>query len=144
MTVDLPDYEQFFREYAKAYERSLGELFGTLTTQIGTLIRQEVDLARTEVSANAVRTARNASLIGVGAVVGYAAFLTLVAAAVALLASLGVELWIAALIVALALGLLAFALVQRGRSQLDAAEIVPRRTIESLKEYAELAKERAR
>jgi hypothetical protein len=126
---------------ASREERSLGELFGTLTTQIGTLIRQEVDLARTEVSANAVRTARNASLIGVGAVVGYAAFLALVAAAIALLASLGLDTWVAALIVAIVLGAVAAALVQRGRSQLDAASIAPRRTIESLKEDAELAKE---
>src|SRR4051812_13699390 len=101
-------------------EQSLGELFGRLTTQLGTLIRQEIELARTELSASATRTARNASLIGAGAAVGYAAFLALVAAAIALLASIGLDTWIAALIVAIVLGVVAFALVQRGRSQLNA------------------------
>jgi hypothetical protein len=125
-------------------EQSLGELFNRLGTQLGTLIRQEMELARAELSASATRTARNASLIGAGAAVGYAAFLALVAAAIALLASIGLDTWIAALAVAIVLGVVAFALVQRGRSELTAASLAPRRTIESLKEDAELAKERAR
>jgi len=125
-------------------QQSLGELFSRLTTQLGTLIRQEVELARVEVSSSVTRTARNASLIGAGGAVGYAAFLALVGAAIALLDSIGLATWVAALIVAIVLGVVAFALVQRGRSQLNAASIAPRRTIESLKEDAELAKERAR
>jgi len=125
-------------------DRSLGELFSTLTNQIGTLIRQEVDLARTEVTANVQRTARNASLIGAGAAVGYAAFLTLVAAAVALLVTLGLDTWIAALVVGVVLGAIAFALVQRGRSQLEAGSIAPERTIATLRDDAEMAKERTR
>jgi uncharacterized membrane protein YqjE len=125
-------------------QQSLGELFSRLTTQLGTLIRQEVELARVEVSSSVTRTARNASLIGVGGAVGYAAFLALVGAAIALLDSIGLATWVAALIVAIVLGVVAFALVQRGRSQLTAASLAPRRTIESLKEDAELAKERAR
>jgi uncharacterized membrane protein YqjE len=125
-------------------DQSLGELFNRLGTQLGTLIRQEMELARAELTANATRTAQNASLIGAGAAVGYAAFLALVAAAIALLASIGLDAWIAALVVAIVLGIVAFALVQRGRSQLTAASLAPRRTIESLKEDAELAKERAR
>jgi cbb3-type cytochrome oxidase subunit 3 len=123
---------------------SLGDLFGRLSSQLGTLIRQEIELGRAELTASAQRTARNASLIGVGAAVGYAAFLALVAAAVALLDAIGLDTWLAALIVGLVLGGVAFALVQRGRSQLDAASLAPRRTIESLKDDAELAKERVR
>jgi cbb3-type cytochrome oxidase subunit 3 len=123
---------------------SLGDLFGRLSSQLGTLIRQEIELGRAELTASAQRTARNASLIGVGAAVGYAAFLALVGAAVALLDAIGLDTWLAALIVGLVLGGVAFALVQRGRSQLDAASLAPRRTIESLKDDAELAKERVR
>jgi cbb3-type cytochrome oxidase subunit 3 len=123
---------------------SLGDLFGRLSSQLGTLIRQEIELGRAELTASAQRTARNASLIGVGAAVGYAAFLALVGAAIALLDAIGLDTWLAALIVGLILGGVAFALVQRGRSQLDAASLAPRRTIESLKDDAELAKERVR
>jgi len=125
-------------------DRSLGELFSTFTTQLSTLIRQEITLARTEVTANAQKTARNAALIGAGAAVGYAAFLTLVAAAVALLVTLGLDTWIAALVIAIVLGVVAFALIQRGRSQLQAASLAPQRTIETLRDDAELAKERTR
>jgi uncharacterized membrane protein YphA (DoxX/SURF4 family) len=123
---------------------SLGELFGRLGSQLGTLVRQEIELGRAELTSSAQRTARNASLIGVGAAVGYAAFLALVAAAIALLVALGIATWVAALVVAIVLGIVAFALVQRGRSQLDAASLAPRRTIESLKDDADLAKERVR
>src|SRR3954447_7140490 len=125
-------------------QQSLGELFGRLTTQLGTLIRQEVELAGAEVSASATRTARNASLIGAGAAVGYAAFLALVAAAIALLDAIGLDTWIAAAVVAIVLGAVAFALIQRGRSQLEAGSLAPQRTIETLREDAEWAKERTR
>ncbi len=123
---------------------SLGDLFGRLSTQLGTLIRQEMELARAELTASAQRTARNASLVGIGAAIGYAAFLALVGAAIALLDAIGLDTWVAALVVAIVLGIVAFALVQRGRSQLNAASLAPRRTIESLKDDAELAKERVR
>ena len=53
-------------------DRSLGELFGALTTQLGQLIHKEVELARTEITANALRAGRNASLIGAGGVVIHA------------------------------------------------------------------------
>jgi len=127
-----------------ADRRSLGELFSDLTSQLSTLIRQELELARTEMTSNAQRAGRNAALIGAGAAVGYAAFLVLVAAAVALLATLGLDTWLAALVVAIVLGVIAAALIQRGRAALAAANLAPTRTIATLKDDAELAKERAR
>lgn len=125
-------------------DRSLGDLFGSLTAQLGQLIHKEVELARTEITANAVRTGRNAGLIGVGGAVLYGAFLALVVAAIALLWSLGLEAWLAALIVGAVLLAVGLALVQRGRSQLESGSLAPTRTIETLKEDAEWARDQTR
>ena len=126
-------------------ERSLGELFSDLTSQLGQRVHKEVELARTELTANAVRTARNASLIGAGGVVVHAGFLALVAAVIALLVSaFDLDVWVGALIVALVLFVAGFALIQRGRSQLEAGSLAPTRTIETLKDDAEWAKDQTR
>lgn len=126
-------------------ERSLGELFGALTSQLGQLIHQEVELARTELTANAVRTGRNATLMGAGGVVLHTGFLVLMAAVVALLASVfNLDVWMAALLVAIVLFVAGFALVQRGRSQLESGSLAPVRTIETLKDDAEWAKDQTR
>jgi len=125
-------------------DRSLGDLFGSLTSQLGQLIHKEVELARTEITANAVRTGKNASLIGAGGVVVHAGFLALVIAAIALLATLGLDAWLSALIVGIVLLVVGGVLIQRGRSQLEAGSIAPTRTIETLKEDAEWAKDQRR
>jgi Putative Actinobacterial Holin-X, holin superfamily III len=125
-------------------ERSLGELFGALTTQLGQLVHKEVELARTEMTANVVRTGRNATLIGVGGAVAYGGFLVVLAAAVGVLMALGLDLWLAALIVGLVVIGVGYALIQRGRSQLQSASIAPSRTIETLKDDAEWAKDQTR
>jgi hypothetical protein len=129
---------------SRSSDRSLGDLLGALTSQLGQLIHKEVELARTEMTANAVRTGKNASLIGIGGVVAYGGFLVLLAAAVALLTKVGLDLWLAALIVGLVVVGVGYALVQRGRSQLDASSLAPTRTIETLKDDAEWAKDRTR
>jgi len=126
-------------------ERSLGDLFGDLTSQLGQLVHREVELAKTEMTANVVRTGRNASLIGAGGVVVHAGFLALVAAAIALLVSaFDLDVWVGALIVAVLLLGVGFALIQRGRSQLQASSLAPTRTIETLKDDAEWAKDQTR
>jgi len=125
-------------------DRSLGDLFGALTSQLSQLIHKEVELARTEITANAVRTGKNASLIGVGGAVAYGGFLVVLAAAVGVLMALGLDLWLAALIVGVVVIGVGYALIQRGRSQLEAASMAPTRTIESLKEDAEWAKDQTR
>jgi len=126
-------------------ERSLGELFGDLISQLGQLVHQEVELARTEITANAIRTGRNASLIGAGGVVVHAGFLALVIAAIALLVSVfDLDPWVSALIVAVLLFAIGAVLIQRGRSELEARGLAPTRTLKTLKDDAEWAKDRTR
>jgi hypothetical protein len=78
-------------------ERSLGELFAELASETSTLVRQEFQLAKTELSQKAAHAGRNAGLIGAGGAVAYAGLLALVAAAIIGLGYF-IPLWLSALI----------------------------------------------
>lgn len=121
-------------------DRSLGELFGDLAEQLSRLIRQEADLARTEVTANLTRVARDASMLGIGGGIAHAGMLAIVAAVIALLARLGLDVWVAAGVVGVVLIGIGLVLIDRGRSQLASTSVVPTRTVESLQEDVEWAR----
>lgn len=127
---------------AQRDERSLGQLFGDLSRQLSTLVRQEIDLARTEVTTKAGAATRDAALIGVGGALAYAGFLVLLGAVVLLLVQAGLDAWLAALIVGILVAAIGGFLVMRGRSGLQNTDLAPTRTIETLKDDAEWAKER--
>ncbi len=129
---------------ARREDRSLGQLFGDLSNQLGTLVQQEITLARTEVANRVSTVARNAALLGVGAALGYAALLVALVGVALLLADLGIQPWLAFLIVAAVAGVIAAVPVQRGRAQLEESDLAPRKTIQTIKEDAEWAKERVR
>ena len=126
---------------ARRDDRSLGQLFGDLSRQLSTLVRQEIDLARTETTQRVTAVTRDAALIGAGAALGYAGLLFLLAALVAFLVYAGLDTWLAALLVGLVTLAVGGALVWRGREGLRTAKLVPERTIETLKDDAEWAKE---
>jgi hypothetical protein len=123
-------------------ERSLGELFGDLTSSMSTLIRKEIELARTEMTARATKLSRDAGLIGVGGALLYAAVLALMVTAGLVLIELGIAAWLAALIVTIVVATIGGLLVATGQANVKKADLAPRRTIESVKDDAEWAKER--
>ncbi len=126
---------------AQRDERSLGQLFGDLSRQLSTLVRQEIDLARTEVTTKAGAASRDVAMIGAGGALAYAGLLVLLAAVVLLLIEVGLDAWLAALIVGIVvLGVGGF-LIMRGRDGIQKADLAPRRTIETIKDDAEWAKE---
>ena len=59
---------------------SLGELFAELARETTTLVRQEVELARTELSQQVTRVARDAAALLAGGAVVYAGILAIIAA----------------------------------------------------------------
>ena len=77
-------------------QRSLGELFGDLSRQMSALVRQEIELARAEVTGKATSAARDVAIIGAGIGLLYAGLLALIGAAVLFLADQGVSPWLAA------------------------------------------------
>ena len=122
-------------------ERSLGQLFSDLSRQLTTLVRQEFELARTEVTTRAGAATRDVALIGAGGALAYAGLLVLLIAAVLLLVEAGLDGWLAALLVGIAVVAIGGALVWRGRDGLRTASLTPERTIETIKDDAEWAKE---
>jgi hypothetical protein len=120
-------------------ERSLGELFSELTRQTSTLIRQEVALARTEMSDKVSKAGRDVGALAVGGAVAYAGFLAIVGAAIILLAEL-IPWWLAALVIGLLVALAGYLLIQRGLTSLKQEGLKPERTIETLRDDAEWAK----
>jgi hypothetical protein len=123
-------------------DRSLGELFGDLTRSLSTLIRQELELARTEMTARAGRLSQGAGMVGVGGALLYAAVLGAMAVVTLGLVELGLAAWLAALVVTIVVAVLGGLLVASGRGELKKADLVPRRTIETVREDADWAKER--
>jgi len=126
------------QKYA-AEERSLGDLFSELAAETGTLVRQEVALAQTELTQKAASVGKNIGFLVVGGAVGYAALLAVLAAAIIGLAQL-VPAWAAALIVAVVVGIVAFLLISSALKSLKTTELAPRETVKSLKEDAEWLK----
>lgn len=128
----------------RADERSLGQLFADFSRQMSTLVRQEIALARAEVTARATSAGRGAAMVGAGGALAYAGALAVVAAIVLLLIEAGVTPWLAALIVGVVVAAIGAALVMSGRTTIANTDLTPRRTIETLKDDTEWAKEQVK
>jgi hypothetical protein len=120
-------------------DRSLGDLFSELSRETSTLIRQEVALAKSEMTDKATTVGKNVGFLAVGGAVAYAGFLVLLGALVIILA-LFLPWWLSALIVGFVVAAVGYALVQKGLSTLKQVDMAPRETIDSLKEDKEWAK----
>jgi hypothetical protein len=125
-------------------DRSLGDLFGDLSRQLGTLIQKEIQLAKTEMTARVTTVGRDAAMMGAGGALAYAALLLGLMALAFLLSELIASVWLSFLIVALIVGVVAAVLIQRGRSELQRTDLAPRQTIETIKEDAEWAKQQVK
>jgi tetrahydromethanopterin S-methyltransferase subunit G len=122
-------------------DRSLGELLGDLAQQTATLARQEVELAKTEMSQKAAQVGRDLGFLAIGGAVAYAGFLAILAALIVALAANGVPWWLAALLVGVVVAGVGYVLVQKGLAALKREDLAPRQTIETLKEDKDWAKE---
>jgi hypothetical protein len=119
------------RRYAE--DHSLGELFSELTTETRTLIRQELELAKTELTEKATRAGRDAGIIAGGAVVLYMGLLVLAAAAVIGLGHL-IGYGVSALIVGVVLAGAGTAMVFIGKKDLQEMTLAPEETKKTVKE----------
>jgi uncharacterized membrane protein YqjE len=125
-------------------DASFGELFKKLSAETSELIRQEMALARAELSEKGKEAGKGAGLFGGAGVVGLLAAGALTAAIILVLATFLPE-WVAALIVAVVYGAVAAVLALRGKQEIKrAAPPVPEQTIETTKEDVAWAKTRAR
>ncbi len=124
-------------------DRSLGELFSELAQETSTLVRQEVQLAKTEFSEKASQVGKDVGFLAVGGAVAYAGFLVLLAAITALLA-LWMPVWVSALIVGVVVAGVGYFLVRKGLNELQRVELKPNQTIQTLKEDKEWVKDQTK
>ena len=124
-------------------DRSIGEILQDVVRNLQDIIRSEVRLAKTEVRQEVTKTKSAASLVGAGAVCGiFAVFFLLWTIVFAL--SLVVPNWAAALIVTAVLAIVAAATVNAGLKQFKRVHPVPDKTVESMKENVEWAKQQTK
>lgn len=122
-------------------EPTLGELFAELSRETTTLVRQEVDLAKTEMSQKAARVGKDIGFLAAGGAVAYAGFLALIAAVILALGQLGVTWWLSALLVGLVVAGIGAYLVFSGINELKNTSLMPEKTMETLKEDQQWAKQ---
>lgn len=120
-------------------ERSLGDLFSELAAETGTLVREEIALAQTEMTQKAARVGRNVGYLAIGGAVGYVALLA-ITAGVILGLSYVVPPWIAAILVGALIGGVAIMLIQSAVDELRNVNLRPDETVESIKEDAKWLK----
>jgi uncharacterized membrane protein YqjE len=123
---------------------SISQLVARLTTQLSELVRGELELAKAELAEKGKRAGAGAGMAGAGVVLAWFAVGALVTAAIAGLAVV-MPVWLAALIVAVVLLLLAGAFALAARSKIaQAAPPTPEQAIEGLHRDVATVKEAAR
>jgi hypothetical protein len=122
----------------KAARTSLGDLLGEVTRDVSTLMRQEIALAKAEISQSAKQAGKGAGLLG-GA--GYAGHMTVLFLSIALWWGLGhlIDNGWSAVVVAVIWAIVALVLYTRGRKELKTVQGAPQ-TVDSIKRVPETLK----
>ncbi|MDB1089691.1 phage holin family protein [Streptomyces sp. ACA25] len=120
-------------------DASVGELLAEVTSDVQKLLRQEMELAKTEVREEAVKAGKAAGMYGGAGFAGYMVALFLSLAAMWGLGNL-MDLGWAALIVTAVWAIVGAVLYMLGRSTMQSVSPKPEQTVESLKEDAEWAR----
>jgi hypothetical protein len=130
-------------------ERSIGSLIRELSSDGGTLVRQEIELARTELGEKIDLLRHSLVRIGIGAAVLLAGILVLFTAVnraltvvLAQFMSTEVAVWLSPLIIASVLFLVGWSFIRKGRRGIKTQGLAPKQTAESLKEDGRWLKEK--
>jgi F0F1-type ATP synthase assembly protein I len=124
----------------RAEDRSLSELLSDVTSEIATLFRKEVELARAETSEQVSRAAKAGAMLGAAAVVGLLTLILLAFAAAWGLSEVVPE-GVAFLIVGLVFGLVAAVLASAGKKKIASVNPMPQQTAQTVKADVQVAKD---
>jgi uncharacterized membrane protein YqjE len=125
-------------------DRSLPDLLKQLSQETTQLVHQELELAKAELQQKGKQAGAGAGMFGGAGALGLAALGALTACFILALNAI-MPAWLAALIVAVVYGIIAFVLVKQGQAKLkQATPPVPEQTIETVKEDVEWAKTQMR
>jgi len=123
-------------------ERSLGDIVGSITTELSTLVRQEIALAKAEATQDAKTAGKGVGLLAGAGVAGHLFLIALTGLVVIALGDLIGYGW-AALVVTVVWAIVAAVLAARGRKELKKVPPPLQDTQESLKEDVQWLKNRS-
>lgn len=131
------------------HSRPITDLLGGLVSDISGLFRKEIELAKAEAGEKldeVVESSRNLAIGGVLAIGAVGVFLTaLVAGLGGLLVAMGmgesIATFVAALVVAIVVGGVAWSFIQKGIADLRATKLNMKRTTRSMAQDAQVVKE---
>lgn len=121
-------------------EPSLGALLGDLAHESSTLVRQEMTLAKTEMTQKVTHAAENIGVLLLGGSIANAGLVVLLLG-LAYALSAYVPLWASALFFGVAAMAIGVWMGQRGLEALGRMNAVPQKTVDTLKDNARWAKE---
>ena len=125
-------------------DRPTGELLRDLSDHTTTLVKQEMELAKAELQEKGKQAGLGAGMFGGAGLFGLGAFAALTACLIAALDQ-AMEIWLAALVVAVAYAVIAAVLAMTGKQKVtQAVPPVPEQATDSVKEDMEWAKTQAR
>jgi len=116
-------------------ERSLGEIASDVTEDLSTLVKQELELAKTELKQEAAKAGKGAGMLG-GAGIAALLFLVFLSLTIMFLLDNWMPLEVAALIVTVVWAVVAAVLAARGRRELKRSNPQLPKTQQTLKEDA--------
>ena len=124
-----------------AADRSLGELMGQMSSDLGALVSTQLELAKVEIKEEVTRAGKGAGMVGGG---GLAAWFALLLVSMGIAFGLGNAMesvgW-GFVLVGLVYAAIAAVLVLKGKQQITAAIPIAEQTIETLKEDVEWARQ---
>lgn len=124
-------------------DASIGDLISKATSDLSTLMRQEVELAKLELKAEVQKAGKGAGLLGGAGGAGYFGLLFLSIAFMFLLGAIMPLGW-AAFIVGAIYTAIALVLFLKGRKELKTIDPTPHQTVETLKEDVQWARHPSR
>ena len=131
-------------EQADLRERPLGELLKQLSEETTRLVRQEIELAKAELTQKGRQAGIGAGLFGAAGAIGFLALAALTTCIILALDAV-MPAWLAALLVAVVYGAIAAVLVIQGRTKVkQAVPPVPEQTVQTVKEDVQWAKTQMR
>ena len=119
--------------------RSVGAIVGDIAKDMSGLIRQEMDLAKTELKTEVTKAGKGAGMLGGAGAAGYLMLFFLSLALMYLLAKV-MPLWIAAVVTGVVWGTVAAVLALRGRKEMKQSSPQLPMTQQSLKEDVQWAR----
>ena len=119
---------------------AIKQFFGHLVAELRTLVSKELDLAKAEMTEKAAASLKNVVTVTIGAAIGYAGLLLLLAGAVFGLANF-ISMWLSAIIVGAVVAGAGSVAALSALAKLKRMKLEPERTVASLREDKEWVKD---